>query len=175
VDRYSDVKGLPVIGADNGRRLGIVKDIIFCPDSGEVRAFLLEREGWRTKKRVVLLRDVLNIGRDAVVVGNSACVTEQKKAEDEGKLGQKGNIMGLRVYSKAGEDLGIIEDILFDGSSGHIEGVEISDGLLQDLIKGRRVLPLFGKVEFGSENILVDREAVDEIGNSSGGLSKYLK
>jgi len=40
---------------------------------------------------------------------------------------------------------------LFDLKHGKIDGIEVSDGLLQDIVKGRSVLPLIGKVEFGEE------------------------
>ena len=52
--------------------------------------------------------------------------------------------------------------------------MEVSDGLLQDIITGRNILPLFGKVEFGEENILVDKEAVEEMLSNGGGLKKKL-
>jgi len=59
---------------------------------------------------------------------------------------------------------------LFDLKHGKIDGIEVSDGLLQDIVKGRSVLPLIGKVEFGEENILVDNEAVEEMMETGGGI-----
>ena len=174
MERYSEVLGLPVICAENGKRLGTVKDVIFCLGLKEVKAFLLEHEGWHLYKRVILLRDVLDVGRDAVIVNDRKCVTGMRKAEKDGELQYKGELKDLRVYSKSGEDLGIVKDILFDHKTGLIEGLEISDGLLQDLIQGRKVLPLYGKVEFSSDNVLVGRESVEEIIETGRGLKKLL-
>ena len=68
----------------------------------------------------------------------------------------------------------MITDITFDSSTGRLESLEVSDGLLQDLVKGRQMLPLFGKVEFGEENVLVEKEAVEEMVNSGGGIKNRL-
>lgn len=174
MQRYSEVVGLPVICADDGKKLGIIKDVIFCPRTKSIEAFLMERKGCETGKKVVLLKDVLNLGRDAMIVNDCSCIRILKKAEYSNKFKDHGQITGLRVYSRAGEDFGVVKDVLFDHKTGAIEGVEVSDGLLQDIFRGRNILPLFGKVEFSSENILVDREAVEEMMDTGGGIKRRL-
>ncbi|MCX7923956.1 MAG: PRC-barrel domain-containing protein [Clostridia bacterium] len=174
MERYSEVVGLPVICVNDGRKIGIVNEVIFCPRTKEVKAFLLERKGCQISSKVVLLKDVLNLGKDALVVSDCSCAVSVKKAKKIDDLNGKGEIKGLKIYTKSGEDLGIVKDVLFDYKTGTIEGVEISDGLLYDIVQGRNILPLFGKVEFGEDNILVDKEAVDEMISTGGGLKKKL-
>ena len=174
MEKYSEVIGLPVICAGNGKSLGTVKDIIFCPGTREVKALLLERKGLQVNNRVILIKDVSSFGKDAIMVENCSCAVEMKKAGRNGALGAKGQVRGLKVYTKTGDNLGTVEDVLFDYNTGLIEGLEISDGLMQDLIQGRKVIPLIGKVEFGSENIIVDKDAVEEMVSTGGGLKKLL-
>ncbi|MCR4435406.1 MAG: PRC-barrel domain-containing protein [Clostridiales bacterium] len=169
MEKYSEVVGLPVICAETGKTAGTVKDVVFCPKSKEVKAFLLERKGFEIKNKAILLEDVLSLGRDALVV------SDFKKAVYLDKIGEKGEVIGLKVYSRSGDDLGVVKDILFDYRTGTIEGVELSDGLLQDIVQGRKILPLFGKVEFSEENILVDGEASEEMDSTGGGLKNLLK
>ncbi len=174
MERYSEVVGLPVICVDNGKKVGIVKDVIFCPKSKEVKALLLERKGCQIRKKAVAFDNILSLGKDAVIVNDCSCARDLKELERSEILKDKGNIKGLRIYSKSGEDIGVVKDILFDYKSGIIEGVEVSDSLIQDIIQGRNILPLCGKVEFSEENILVDKEAVEEMMNTGGGLKKKL-
>jgi len=174
LERYSEVIGLPVICIDNGKKLGTVEEVVFCPRLKQVRAFILERKGCQLKKKVILIRDVRQLGKDALIVNDCSCIKELREAEASKSLEEKGSVIGLRVYTKAGEDIGVIKDVLFDSKTGIIEGVIISDGLLQDIMEGRNILPLFGKVEFGEENILVDKEAVEEILNRGGGLKNRV-
>lgn len=174
MERYSEVMGLPVICVDNGKKIGTVRDLIFYPKLKKVRAILLERTGCHISKKAILLDEVLSLGKDAVIVSDCSCAKKISEIEKNENMGKKGTLMGLRIYSKSGEDFGTVKDILFDFKTGTIEGLELSDCLVYDIIQGRNIIPLFGKVEFSEENILVDREAIDEMQNTGGGLIKKL-
>ncbi len=174
LEKYSEVLGLPVICIDNGKKIGCVKDVVFYPGTREVKAFLLERSGCQLRKKIILLRDVLNVGKDAIVVNNCSCARNLNELDKAEGFHGYGRIIGLRIYSKSGNDLGTVKDVLFDSKTGIVEGVEVSDGLFHDLVQGRNMLPLFGKVEFSEENILVDKEAIDEMVHNGGGLKRRL-
>lgn len=175
MERYSEIIGLPVISADNGKKAGVVKDVIFSPLSKRAIAYLVEKPGYNFRKSVVLFNDILSTGKDAIIINNCTCISALSKFEKSEDFKSKGEIIGLSIYSKKGENLGIVKDILFDNKTGSLEGVEVSDGLVKDIVKGRSVIPLFGKVEFGEENILVGMEAIEEIIENNKGLKKILE
>ena len=179
--RYGEVLNLPVICADDGSKVGIVKDILFSIRDRQVKALLLEQKGLSTRRRAILFDELLSIGGGAVIIGSSAGVADLDRASfkdifgDEGSpIGDEGGLIGTKVYSKAGGEVGVIKDVMFDPGTGRIEGFEISDGLLQDVVQGRKVLPLIGKVELGKEFALVDTDSVDEMKETGGGLKKKL-
>ena len=172
--RYSEVLNLPVVCANNGKKAGVIKDIIFCPENREVSALLLEHKGLEIKKKVVRLKDILNLGDDAVIINSPDCVESLGKASYTNEFKDEGSILGLRIFTRSGDELGIVKDVIFDWQTGRIEGFEVSDGLLQDIMQGRMILPLFGKVEFGEENVLVEKEAVEEMENTGGGIKNRL-
>lgn len=174
LNRYSEVLGLPVVCADSGGKAGVIKDIIFCPENREVCAFLLEQKGFEIKKKVVRLKDVFSLGSDAAIIDNSGCVEELGKSSFKEKFKDEGGILGLKIFTREGSELGMVKDVLFDWKTGRIEGFEISDGIFQDLVQGRKLLPLLGKVEFGEENVLVEKEAVEEMEGTGGGISNML-
>lgn len=174
MEKYSEVVGLPVICADNGKKIGTVSDIIFCPGTREVRGFLLERKGCEISRKLVLLKDVINLGHDALIINDCSCVSKVKSKKDRSEVKNKAEVRGLRIYTRSGNDLGVVKDILFDYKTGTMEGFEISDGLLQDIVQGRNILPLFGKVEFSEDSVLVDREAIEEMTTTGGGLKNLL-
>jgi uncharacterized protein YrrD len=172
--RYREVLNLPVICANNGKLAGVVKDVLFNTETREARAFLLEHKGFEIGKRLVLLKKVLSLGADAVVIDSEDCVLKVGRSAYSEFFGKRERILGLRIFSRKGEDLGVVSDIIFDWTTGRIESIEVSDGIFQDVVRGRSLLPLFGKVEFSEENLLVDREAVEEMVNSGGGIKNRL-
>ncbi|HEX3028974.1 MAG TPA: PRC-barrel domain-containing protein, partial [Clostridia bacterium] len=143
MERYSEVLGLPVICVENGKKIGIIEDVIFCPKTKETRAFILQRKGCSIDRKVILVKDVLSLGNDALIVNDCTCAKNFKTVKNSEELKNRGDIQGLKIYSKNGENVGTVKDILFDYRTGTIEGVEISDGLIQDIVQGRRILPLF--------------------------------
>lgn len=172
--RFTEAVGLPVVCAKNGKKAGMVKEIIINPSEREVTAFLLERKGLELGKKQVLFKNVLGIGRDALVIDNTDAVTDVTGSGQNADSKAKDSIMGLHVFEKSGTEIGVVADVIFDIGTGRIEGVEISDGLLQDLVQGRQVLPLFGKVEFGEDNLMVEKEAVEEMANNGKGIKNKL-
>ncbi len=173
--RYSEVLNLPVICADSGRKAGVVKDILFSPEEKQVKALLLERSGVSVRKRVVFLRELISLGDDAAIVDNAGCVSDMDRVSFKRYFKDEGSLIGLKVFSKAGGEVGVVRDVIFDYRTGRIEGFEISDGLLQDVMHGRKLLPLFGKVELGKEFAVVEKEAVDEMEGTGGGLKGRLR
>lgn len=172
--KYSEVLNLPVICADDGMKAGVVKDILFSLQDKEVKGFLLAHNGLSTDKRVLLPDEVKSLGSDAAVISSPECIRKIDRSAYSEAFPDEGRLIGIKVFSKDGEELGIVKDVIFDFRSKKVEGFIISDGLLQDILEGRKLLPLFGKVEFGEELIVVDNEAVDEIEISGGGIKNRL-
>jgi uncharacterized protein YrrD len=175
LQKYSEVLNLPVICADSGRKAGVVKDILFSSEERQVKALLLEREGVSVKKRVIFLSELISLGGDAAIVDSAGCVADMDRASFRNNFKDEGSLIGLRVFSKAGGEVGVVRDVIFDCRTGRIEGFEISDGLLQDVMHGRKLLPLFGKVEMGKEFAVVEMEAVDEMEGTGGGIKGRLQ
>ncbi|HHX17671.1 MAG TPA: photosystem reaction center subunit H [Clostridium sp.] len=172
--KYSEVIGLPVICAVSGKKIGIIKDIIFCPENKKIAAFEIEKNSCEIKKKIVLKEHVINLGKDAMIIENEEKVIPFKKVKDKLGIKKKGTIIGFKIYTKYGEDIGVVKDILFDFEKNTLDGVEVSDGLIQDIVKGRNLLPLLGKVEFGKENILVERSAVEEMMEKGKGIKGII-
>lgn len=175
IRKYSDVLGLPAISAKNGMKLGTVKDVAFCKDNKGVIGFILEKDVHSLKGNVVLLRDVLSLGNDALIIDESNGLMEYRKFKKTPEMLEQMHLRGFKIYTHSGDDIGIVQDILFDYRTGKVEGVQVSDGLVQDLLMGRNILPFLGKVEIGDMNILVDNEAVEEMMHTGGGLRKRLE
>ncbi len=173
--KYSEVLGLPVISSTDGLKIGTLKDIVFNRDNKGILAFLLEKGAYAVKGTVIMLENILSLGNDALIVDNPDNLLEFRRFKKMYNLNERNNLRGLKIFTHSGEDLGMVQDILFDYRTGKVEGVQVSDGLVQDIIMGRNILPFFGKVEIGSSNILVEEEAVAEMISTGGGLRSRLE
>ncbi|PYG87321.1 uncharacterized protein YrrD [Ruminiclostridium sufflavum DSM 19573] len=174
IKKYSNVLGLPVISAKDGVKIGTLKDVAFCRDNMGVAGFILEKDSHNLKGNVVLLEDVLSLGNDALIVDDADRLLKYRKFRKFPEMKERMQLQGFKIYTHSGNDIGIVQDILFDYRTGKVEGVQVSDGLVQDLMMGRNILPFIGRIEIGSDNILVENEAVEEMMNTGGGLRSRL-
>lgn len=172
--KYSEVLGLPVISAKDGLKIGTLKDVVFCKDNKGMLAFLLEKGSYSVKGTVILLENVMSLGNDALIIDNPENLLEFRSFKKFYNIQDKNHLRGLKIFTHSGEDIGIVQDVLFDYRTGKVEGVQVSDGLLQDIIMGRNILPFFGKIEIGAGNILVENEAIEEMISTGGGLRSRL-
>lgn len=173
--KYSEVLGLPVISASDGLKIGTLKEVVFSKDNKGILAFLMEKGGYAVKGNVILLQSILSLGNDAMIVDNPGSLLEHRHFKKLYGIQERKNLRGLKIFTHNGEDLGVVQDVLFDYKTGKVEGVQVSDGLFQDIIMGRNIIPFFGKIEIGSCNILIESEAVEEMINTGGGLRSRLE
>lgn len=172
--RYSEVLNMPVVCVKSGRDIGTTKDVILNLDSKEVMGILLEHQRLSFGMQVILFENIENISADVVVAESRDNVKIMSKEAYEKAFTSNESIIGRRAFSRSGSDLGVIRDFIFNGRSGRIEELEISDGFLQDIMSGRKRLPVIGRTEFGKEFAVVDDEAVEEMEQARGGIRNKL-
>ncbi len=172
--RYSDIIHMPVLCTDGGHKIGEIKDILICTKNKEIISFAIEKRNNSFRKRFILYKDVCNFGSDAFIIENQSCILTQKELEKIAKYSKEDILIGQRVYSKHGIEIGTVKNIIFDLKMGKIDAIEVSAGLIYDIYNGRKIVPLYGNVEFSEDNILIDREAYEEILYTHKGIKKLL-
>ena len=132
--RASDLMGLPVMDVHSS--LGTVKDLLVDFDRSRLGALLLTgrnqtESGVIPAEDVVFGPDALNAPANAILRGEGAVIYRQGKLTLE-KARQ------LTVEDTAGCKLGKVADLVLEGA--RLVALELSDGLLQDIFEGRKVL-----------------------------------
>jgi uncharacterized protein YrrD len=174
LQRYSEVLGKDVVSMPEGRKLGEVKELVFSPEKLEFAGIVFSKGSFGISERAVLREDILCIDK-RVMLKNSACPRRIKRGRVGDMFKTPVTLKGLPVYAMKGGELGFIEDVFFDYRTGHVEKIELGDGIIHDVMDGRKLMPIIGKVEVAEEHMLVSQEAVEEMVESHGGIKKFLK
>ncbi|GIM44662.1 hypothetical protein DNHGIG_02110 [Collibacillus ludicampi] len=152
--RTSDWIGLPVIDLKTGTTIGKVTDVLFAHDDYAF-ALILERGGLLFHSRAILLTDIHSLGPDAVTIESPERI---KVIENLGRyrclMGTETRFVGKQMVREDGFNLGTVVDVYVASDSDKIVGYEASDGLIGDLLHGRRRVPFEATLEIG-EAILV--------------------
>lgn len=147
--------GLPVINLSNGETVGRIKDILFDPETCLFNGVVVDIGGWLKGVRKICYDDIAALGEDAITIADDT-VLIKTSCDEECILAKEGEVVGTKVLTKDGNELGTIADILFDQESGQITHYQLSDGFIQDLIEGRETIPVTADFQYGKDAIIVD-------------------
>ncbi len=153
-----DAGGLLVITRDSGKKVGKVEDLILDRQGSRVLGILLDEAGWFKEAKVVPWPSFRVIGLDAVIIDEEASAKKASEVPEMSEVLEGGNVLvGARVATTDGRELGKIEDFYFDPETGVVKGFELSGG------KGRSFLPTPASFQAGKDVALVDPSAVETI------------
>ncbi|MGZ9584789.1 PRC-barrel domain-containing protein [Paenibacillus marinisediminis] len=149
--------GLPVYDIETGKRLSKVRDI-WLSEQWEITH--LELEGRTIYSRtipVVAWEHVVACGEETVMLKSQELVHKVKgNSTEQARTFLQGphRIKELPVITTEGSQLGRVADVYFQPQLGNtITGLEITDGLLSDLLEGR--IQFEGTGLMGTDAIIV--------------------
>lgn len=121
---FEDAKGRKVVDLVSAETVGKVKDFVVDPATRSVVALILKK----TKSGDTLTwADLAGFGPDAVTVQGVDTITEATGPVDA-LLGKDHQLMGKRVLSTDGVELGQVCDVEFDPDNGAVTSVLLEDG-----------------------------------------------
>lgn len=153
-----DAGGLLVITRDSGKKVGKVEDLVLDRQGSRVLGILVDEAGWFKEAKVVPWPLFRVIGLDVVIIDNEESVKKASEVPEMSEVLEAGHVLlGARVATTDGRELGKIEEFYFDPETGTVKGFELSGG------KGRSFLPTPAGFQAGEDVALVDPSVVETI------------
>jgi uncharacterized protein YrrD len=172
----NEVIGKPVVSYSTGRRIDTIKDLIFDQNSNRLLGFLISEGGWFSSPLVLLLKDVLAIGVDAVIISSKDNVFEAKQVPEISKILEYNNVLkGTRILTTDGRNLGTMVDLYFDNETGTVEGYEVSGGMFADAYSGRSFVPTPKTLKIGKDVAFVPVETALLMEEQVGGIKAAMQ
>ena len=160
----TDIVGRPVYARDTGTKAGEVRNLVIDRGGSLVLGLLLDEGGWFKDARVVSWPAILVVGPDAVIIDSEKSVVKAAQVPDVKDVLDRGYVLiGVRVQTHDGRDMGRIDDFYFSPATGTVEGYELSGGLAAQYPSGRAFLPATSKFEAGEDVAFVDPSAVEKL------------
>jgi uncharacterized protein YrrD len=155
VYRLSEMIGKPVVSTDSGDKMGTITDALLDASAATVLGLVI-RHGLIPKDEVLPLADVQRVGRDAVLARTEEHLMGSRDwRKGEVEVTRSSEVMGRRVVTAAGEQLGAVSDILIDEQTGHFGGLEVQSRSLGGLRSHRIVLPATAQPRIGPDVVVV--------------------
>ena len=121
-DSFRHAIGRKVVSRASARDLGVVDHLLVLADQRRITAVIVGRGH---KARLVDWAALSGFGPDAVMVADEGALRpaadDRERAAADGKLG----LVGKRVLTDRGNELGTLDDVTFDPGTGFVEMLRI--------------------------------------------------
>lgn len=153
--KANDVIGLPVLDLKAGEERGVVRDVLFGEDF-KFEGLLVEVKAMFRRGRFIPSHNIHAIGHDYVTIEDEEMMQPIQGIDYlHGVKTGPTKVMGKPVITANGQRLGQVEDIYFQAEFGSIIGYELSDGLLSDIMEGRKAVKHVERTKIGEDAVIL--------------------
>ncbi|MHB1418143.1 MAG: PRC-barrel domain-containing protein [Bacillota bacterium] len=155
-----ELVGLPVQCKDTGEVLGTIRDLLVDTEHLRLVAFILKDGSWLREPEVIPIEGINGIEHDVLI----SIDDQGPKCLDGFPELQLTNVNHLRdlsgspVVTAGGIEIGTFQDLVVEMPQGIMTGLEISGGLVSDVISGRATISISDVASFGSNKFIVNEE-----------------
>lgn len=151
--RLRELFGLPVLEIETGTQIGEVREVVLDSERACVLGIVISGDEKPFPGQGIFFRNLFRLGLDAVMVKQRDAIQESLLTQGSETL--LGSLLNKATFTETGRKLGTLVDVFFDPVTGEIKGYELSDGIITDLIHGRRQMPLPQAQVIGADNLIV--------------------
>lgn len=168
--------GKTIITLDTGEIIDKVQDVIFDSQNNKIMAFLVDEGGMMKSARVLPFENVKIIGEDSITVESKNAVLNAEQVNSIQEFVASNNILiGTKVMTEDGKNLGKINDVVFDEMTGMIEGYEVTGGMFADAVSGSSFLPSPKTINIGRDVAFVPSDVITLMENQEGSLKQMFQ
>jgi uncharacterized protein YrrD len=174
--KKSEISLMPVILSTNKKQIGIIKDVVLSKQKTKIVAFVMSNGSLLKQTKIIPYRNILNVGSDFIEVKDFSSIEKLSLyPELEHLYDDKTNFIGSQIISTKGKDVGYVKDYIIDLKTGKIYCFVVSDGIFEDLIEGRQLLPYCEGMVVNENNIIIEDNLLATLQNTkTGGLNNLL-
>jgi sporulation protein YlmC with PRC-barrel domain len=124
-DRFSAAVGRKVVSRQSAEELGTVSHLVVDAAAKRVTALVV---GKRRRARVVNWDRLSGMGPDAAIVRDDDALHEPADEHEHAAAAGKLEWLGKRALQDIGNELGTIDDVVFDPSTGELLQIVVGEG-----------------------------------------------
>ncbi|HWF50025.1 MAG TPA: PRC-barrel domain-containing protein [Solirubrobacteraceae bacterium] len=123
-ERFTAATGRKLVSRASAEALGTLSHLVIDVPKRQVTSLVM---GKGRKARLVDWDEVSGFGPDAIMIADESALHEPRDDHESAAGGGKLELVGKRVLSDMGNELGAVTDVVFDPASGAIETLVIGE------------------------------------------------
>jgi len=158
---FSNIEGMSIISFQSEGGIGTCKNLIFEPDKMICRVVLVNtNELFKSQKRYIVWDDVLEISNGLYVQDKDVLMEKDELVRHAEVIERDCILIGMKVRTKSGEELGIVYDFILDTTTGSMMKIFVKSGKI--LAGEHRIIGRNKIVSVEEDTIIVYDNTVEE-------------
>ncbi len=166
--KYSELLILKLIDIENKSFLGKVVNVYFDEDIKKVKGLIIKNDKIYKNKKFIPFESIINIDKDSITI-----VIENNSKNEVSY--EEINLIDWEIITDKHECMGYIKDIIISENDGKILGFIISEGLIEDIVEGRKFLPYFKDMKIKNESLIIKEKNIKDIDKSNQYYKKLIE
>jgi sporulation protein YlmC with PRC-barrel domain len=123
-ERFTAATGRRVVSRTSAEEVGSLAHIVIDAERRQVAMLVI---GKGRKARLVAWEKVSGFGPDAIMIADERALQEPRDDREQAAADGNLELVGKRVLSDTGNDLGKVTDVVFDPDTGAIESIAVDE------------------------------------------------
>lgn len=150
--RYKQLITLKLIDKEREEPIGKILDVIYSDDYKKIIYLVVKNNDLIKNKKTISYEDVGFLNDDQNLYLKNGKIF---KDDLEVNIKQEFNYIDKEIRLENEECIGYVKDILINKENGLIEGFIITEGVFEDLLRGRNYMPFFEKTRIKEDCIYI--------------------
>lgn len=148
--RHKQLITLDLIEKESGKSIGKIEDVVYSKDGKKIEYIIVKNNNLFRNKLLIPYDKIRFLDRYQVLfLGDIDSYLNQVNIDIKNHL----KLIDKVIKLENGEYLGYVKDIVINKKDGSIDGFIITEGLFEDLIKGRNYIPLLNNMRIAEEGL----------------------
>ena len=148
--RYKQLVTSKIVDRQTEEPIGKILDVIYSDDYKKITYLVIKNKNLIKNKKLISYEDI-----GFLYNGQTLYLKNDTIFGDELEVAIKGEFSYIDKEVRLGKEecIGYVKDILINKENGFIEGFIITEGVFEDLLRGRNYMPLF-------ENTIIKEDCI---------------
>lgn len=159
----------------NEEEIGKVADLVFSNNLHKITNLVVENGKLIKDKWLLPFDTITTINDDGVQINMDKCLKVEDLNIDKLIIGEDIKIIEKSVLKEDGELIGYVKDVIINPLNGIVIGFIITEGIFEEILKGRSFIPNMGSINVGGENIIINDTIMNQIVKNKEYYKKLLE
>ncbi|MBZ2173707.1 PRC-barrel domain-containing protein [Schnuerera sp. xch1] len=153
--RYKQLITLKIIDKNTKETIGKIEDIILSDDYRKIKYLIIKNNNLIRNKALIQYNDIRFSNKNQALYLNSIKAFKERLESDIEDDNEGCKFIDKEIRTENDECIGFVKDVVLNKKDGTVNGFIITEGLFEDLLKGRNYIPLLDNIDIKKAYIYV--------------------